>query len=391
MFEALLKVRSQAYIDGNPLFDRNNTAHSLLIHGSEFSGRMTHALEAARRRSCRQEGAPHCQCSSCTDFATYGMKNVVILSNRDHAMRIQSAVAHFRRLKTQWLLGCLIQSVRILLMSYHEALVGIQDTKGAALFAQAGEVDLLLEDMASLPPEDAAGALPDLEKALAPLLAIKKSAVNIDAFRGLHAWMHSTSVDDLPRFAIIEGMEESTGPANNSILKILEEPADTSYFIILSSRPMRLLPTILSRLQKHYIPALREEELKTILSTYFFSDAAQVSSLQDFYLSSAGYRLQDIHSSASSFADSLSEGTPLSSAALDEMFSPIDSMRMLSYYLEQVMKMLKERQETGRLSLVRYTSMLTRIRESYQKARTYNQQVRTCLEGLYYSLLGVQV
>ena len=69
------------------------------------------------------------------------MKNIVILSNRDHAMRIQSAITHFRRLKTQWLQRYLMKSVRILLMSYHEALVGTQDTKGASVFAQAGEVD----------------------------------------------------------------------------------------------------------------------------------------------------------------------------------------------------------------------------------------------------------
>jgi len=391
MFEALLSIRSEAYLEGNSLFDRGNTAHSLLLHGSEYSGKMSHAIEAARRRSCRRDGAVHCQCSSCTAFSTFGMKNIVILSNRDHAMRIQSAITHFRRLKTQWLQRYLMKSVRILLMSYHEALVGTQDTKGASVFAQAGEVDVLIEDMSTMSPEDAAGVLGELEKALAPLLAIRKSVVTIDAFRSLHAWMHSTSVDDLPRFAIIEGMEDSTGPANNSILKILEEPADNAYFIILSTRPMRLLPTILSRLQKHYISGLRDVELKTILSTYFFTDASQVSSLQDFVLSGAGYSLQDIHSSASSFADSLTFREPLGTGELDTMFSSIDSMQMLSYYLEQVMKMLKENHESGSLPMVRYNTILAKIRESYQRARTYNQQVRTCLEGLYYSMLAVQV
>ncbi len=390
MFESLLRVRGEQYIEGNPLFDRSNTAHSLLIHGSDFSGKMTHALEAARRRSCRHNGELHCECDSCRDFSTYSMKNVVILSHRDYEMRIRSAITHFQRLKTRWLQIYLIKSVRVLLMSYHEALLGAQDTKTSALFAQAGEVDLLLDDLLALQPEEAVAKLGELEKSLSPLFAYKKTRITIDAMRSLHSWMHSTSVDDLPRFAIIEGMDESTVGANNSILKILEEPADHAFFIILAERPIRLLPTILSRLQKHFIIPVTEEERKKLLSTFFYIDDAHITSLRDFILQGAGYPLQEIHGSAVKFASSIVDAEHVGSTDMDAMFAPIDSMQLLSYYLEQVVVSLAEQQGRGVISLISYASMVKEIRESYGKAKVYNQQVRTFLDTLYYSLMAVR-
>ncbi len=389
MFETLLRLRGEHYADDHPLFDLENTAHSLLLHGPSFSGKMTHALEGARRRSCTEGGSIHCQCSSCRDFSTYSMKNVVILSARDHEIRIRSALGAFQRLKTRWCQMYLVKCVRILLMSYHEALVGTQDTKGAALFAQAGEVDLLLDEITGAQPEDAVSSLGSLEKALAPLFAVKKMGVSIDAIRSLHAWMYSTSIDDLPRFAIIEGIGEATVGANNAILKMLEEPADKAYFFLLAQKPLRLLPTILSRVQKHYILPLSEEERKNLLESFFFTNDPEITSLRDFTLKGAGYPLSDIQRSAGRFASSLVSKEQLRLSDLDEMFSPIDSVQLLSYYLEQVMGLLQREQREGRLPLSPYSSALNRIRESSMRAKIYNQQVRTYLDGLYYDLAAV--
>lgn len=47
----------------------------------------------------------------------------------------------------------------------------------------------------------------------------------------------------------------------NKLLKILEEPPEQTLFVLVSDEPQRLLPTILSRVQKVEIPRLTEDEI----------------------------------------------------------------------------------------------------------------------------------
>ncbi len=53
--------------------------------------------------------------------------------------------------------------------------------------------------------------------------------------------------------------------ASNAMLKILEEPPANTIFILVSSRPEQLLPTILSRTQIVTVPLLSDEEIETKL------------------------------------------------------------------------------------------------------------------------------
>ncbi len=64
---------------------------------------------------------------------------------------------------------------------------------------------------------------------------------------------------------IIDGAEDMTAPAANSLLKILEEPPSYVLFILLSSRPQQLLPTILSRCQALPFRPVPEEEIASYL------------------------------------------------------------------------------------------------------------------------------
>ena len=47
----------------------------------------------------------------------------------------------------------------------------------------------------------------------------------------------------------------------NKLLKILEEPPEQTLFVLVSDEPQRLLPTILSRVQKVEVPRLTEDEI----------------------------------------------------------------------------------------------------------------------------------
>jgi DNA polymerase III subunit delta' len=64
---------------------------------------------------------------------------------------------------------------------------------------------------------------------------------------------------------IVDGAEDMTVPAANSLLKILEDPPPYLLFLLLSSRPRLLLPTLVSRCQVLPFRPVPEEEIASFL------------------------------------------------------------------------------------------------------------------------------
>ncbi|MFA5537271.1 MAG: DNA polymerase III subunit delta' [Bacillota bacterium] len=64
---------------------------------------------------------------------------------------------------------------------------------------------------------------------------------------------------------IIDEGDLMTQAAGNSLLKVLEEPAPGTCFVLLTARPESLLPTILSRCQKLRFTPVKTEEILALL------------------------------------------------------------------------------------------------------------------------------
>lgn len=73
------------------------------------------------------------------------------------------------------------------------------------------------------------------------------SQIKIDAIRDLEDFVFVGSHRHGKRVVLINQADAMNAAAANSLLKILEEPPSTVYFILTSSHPRRLLPTIRSR------------------------------------------------------------------------------------------------------------------------------------------------
>jgi DNA polymerase-3 subunit delta' len=71
--------------------------------------------------------------------------------------------------------------------------------------------------------------------------------------------------------------------AANGILKILEEPAPHTFFILVTNAADKLLPTIISRTQIVSVPLLQDDELETFLVSRGIEEtrAAKITSLAD--------------------------------------------------------------------------------------------------------------
>lgn len=60
---------------------------------------------------------------------------------------------------------------------------------------------------------------------------------------------------------LIMWMPEYLGNEGNRLLKLIEEPPEQTLFILVGERPERILPTILSRCQIQYVPALSDVDV----------------------------------------------------------------------------------------------------------------------------------
>ncbi|MFQ5641549.1 MAG: DNA polymerase III subunit delta' [bacterium] len=101
-----------------------------------------------------------------------------------------------------------------------------------------------------------------------PLISIER----IREFRRTSAYK---SFEGRGRVLIIADCERLTTEASNALLKILEEPPEKTYLIMVSSKPNLLLPTIMSRCQEVKFDSLTFDEIEQALQERTAADKNQ--------------------------------------------------------------------------------------------------------------------
>lgn len=95
-----------------------------------------------------------------------------------------------------------------------------------------------------------------------------KNTILVDAIRDLEKEANFRPFEAKARFFIIDNAEKlSTTIENaaNALLKTLEEPSETTYIFLITSRPSSLLPTILSRCQTIRFAPIKSVEIENYL------------------------------------------------------------------------------------------------------------------------------
>ena len=94
------------------------------------------------------------------------------------------------------------------------------------------------------------------------------SSTNIarDDLRALQSEMIYAPTASPRRVAILFDADRMHPAGANSLLKVLEEPPRNAVFILVSTYPERILPTILSRCQQLPVERLADEEIRTALA-----------------------------------------------------------------------------------------------------------------------------
>jgi DNA polymerase-3 subunit delta' len=88
------------------------------------------------------------------------------------------------------------------------------------------------------------------------------ASIPTDAVRRLRSFLAHRSADDAWRIVIVDKADELNVNAANALLKSLEEPPPGTVFLLVSSAPARLLPTIRSRCRTLALQPLSNEALR---------------------------------------------------------------------------------------------------------------------------------
>lgn len=388
MFESIELYRAEASSRLKQLLSGAQFPHSLLLSGPPYSGRLTLALESTRILSCQGDKTNRCTCSSCKEYTYCDFSHIIFIGTRDHQVRIDSALEIAGQQRSERALKHLYRELRMMLLQYHSSLIVSGDSKREALFSSAGELDEALHLLRPKTEKEFAPFIKEVKKLLKPLYSElkKRRAITIGQIRSLSLHLQQTSLTLKPRFVIIEGLEESSEGAKNSLLKILEEPPLNSYITLISEHPSRLLATLLSRLQHIPITPFSASEYKAVLHDEFGSDSHLFNSVEQFMLHQSGIDTNHLTSLAHTFVESVVSKKSMKRSQLEEYGSYIGEEGQFLYFMKEMKKELQTLFLSQRLSL-HESRKISEISDAiYQKATLFNQNNQLLFESLYYRL-----
>lgn len=90
----------------------------------------------------------------------------------------------------------------------------------------------------------------------------EKNRIKIETIRELKQKLTLHPLEGLAKIAILDDAHLLTLASANALLKILEEPPSQTYFILISSKPSYLLPTIHSRCQRIDFSPLSKKDVE---------------------------------------------------------------------------------------------------------------------------------
>jgi DNA polymerase III subunit delta' len=198
--------------------------HALLFYGPAGSGKSGHAIELAAFINCeqRENSGPCGHCPSCKKIKSFQHSNIKLI------------IPYPRK--------------------------GNLDKKSPSIKALTdANLDLLRNQMAKM------GRNPYFKMELP-----NANTILINSIRELRHEIYMSTPDKGSRIIFIFSAEMLCVPNHasaNALLKILEEPPDNTYFILVTSKPDLLLDTIISRCQKMYFPSLKAGDVETYLTS----------------------------------------------------------------------------------------------------------------------------
>jgi DNA polymerase-3 subunit gamma/tau len=243
---------------------------SLLFQGPSASGKGTAALELARVLSCENPQAPwNCTCSACTLHRTLSHPDLLLLGSRPFSSEISASAAAFVRESESSARLLFLRSLKKLTARFASTLWEGEEAKLNKAAALVVTINEMIEDLENLfeSPTVSQSLIPRLKETTNPedlvnlVEKIKNTAIKLEAdgigdtipisqVRRASYWARLAPVGKR-KLLVLENADRMQDSARNALLKILEEPPETSVVVLTTERRGAILPTILSRLRPY--------------------------------------------------------------------------------------------------------------------------------------------
>ena len=75
----------------------------------------------------------------------------------------------------------------------------------------------------------------------------EKNSIDVAQIRNMITYTNKSSFNNMPRFILIDNIENLNKNSVNALLKIIEEPKEETFFILINNNEKKILPTLKSR------------------------------------------------------------------------------------------------------------------------------------------------
>ncbi len=96
----------------------------------------------------------------------------------------------------------------------------------------------------------------------------KQGIIGVEEVSKIHQKMSLKAHSGGNKVLIIWGAEKLNIQASNKLLKIIEEPPQKTFFLIVAEKPFTLLPTLISRCQRIKLPPIEKNEINIALNKF---------------------------------------------------------------------------------------------------------------------------
>lgn len=244
--EAVLRITSDL---------RNGTLPpSILFEGPPAAGKGTAALELGRALSCNNPEVPwNCTCPECDKHRQLNHPDLLLLGSKAFSAEIAASSAAYLRDPESAAKLLFFRSVRKLLYRFNPVLWEGEEGRLSKLSPLLNICDEILEELGSS-NLDKAG----LEKLVTDLMKhafqLEREGISdtipIFQIRRASYWSR-LAPSGKRKLLIIENADRMQDGARNALLKILEEPPETTQIVLCTTQKAAMLPTIRSRLRPY--------------------------------------------------------------------------------------------------------------------------------------------
>jgi len=374
--------------------DTKKLPASLLFYGDDYSAKLTTALELARVLSCEKDGAWGCNCTSCEKHRLLDNTSTIMLGSRYFIEEIEAFADVLRRNRQQTSQYQFIRAVRKLTRRFDQQIWEGQEKKLKGLDQYLEKIEIILDSIypgTPLPNEK------KLEKLLTDTVKICKKIdeflnsdnIPIDQIRNITYWAHTTFTG-FAKVIIIEGADRMGEASKNALLKIIEEPPPHVYFILITTRKNKIIPTILSRVRPYNFKTRTEDEEAYILNRIFKDKSKEYKNLRDYFISMKGVNLSILRHYAHKLIEILIFQNDIFIEDFDEILDLINENHIFKLFLEEITFVLHEEiisgNKSNRLSLTIIQKWNILISKSLSNRLIYNMNTRLIFETLLYQM-----